>query len=141
MALVCNLISIIVYRSALPTFFQKGNALGCLHIDTGSWSALHYYIFCQLFDRKFVDAVLQEWYKSMVNLPAGLRQAYEMVSTYLYQPFEGRLFHNMLHIWTLQGLVSSAQMVRFLAINARPTAARAVSRTLPDWLSRAFIGR
>lgn len=33
----------------------------------------------QLFDKKFVDAVLQEWYKTMVNLPAGLRQAYEMV--------------------------------------------------------------
>ncbi|CAL9079353.1 hypothetical protein MUK42_27194 [Musa troglodytarum] len=71
----------------------------------------------ELFDRKFVDAVLQEWYKSMINLPAGLRQAYEM------------------------GLVSSAQMVRFLAMNARPTVSRAISRTLPGWLSRAFVGR
>ncbi|WOL04160.1 hypothetical protein Cni_G12881 [Canna indica] len=71
----------------------------------------------ELFDRKFVDAVLQEWYKTMVNLPAGLRQAYEM------------------------GLVSSAQMVRFLTINARPTVSRSISRTLPEWLSRAFIGR
>ena len=33
----------------------------------------------QLFDKKFVDAVLQEWYKTMMDLPAGLRQAYEMV--------------------------------------------------------------
>ncbi|KAG6517223.1 hypothetical protein ZIOFF_020603 [Zingiber officinale] len=71
----------------------------------------------QLFDKKFVDAVLQEWFKSMTNLPAGLRQAYEL------------------------GLVSSAQMVRFLAINARPTVSRAISRTVPEWLSRAFIGR
>ncbi|KAJ8636657.1 hypothetical protein MRB53_010924 [Persea americana] len=71
----------------------------------------------ELFDRKFVDAVLQEWYKTMMDLPAGLRQAYEM------------------------GLVSSAQMVRFLAINARPTTSRLISRALPQTLSRAFIGR
>ncbi|MQL97348.1 hypothetical protein Taro_030039 [Colocasia esculenta] len=71
----------------------------------------------ELFDRKFVDAVLQEWYKTMINLPAGLRQAYEM------------------------GFVSSAQMVRFLAINARPTITRFISRALPESLSREFIGR
>lgn len=71
----------------------------------------------ELFDRKFVDAVLQEWYKTMANLPAGLRQAYEM------------------------GLVSSAQMVRFLSMNARPTTSRFISRALPQSLSRAFIGR
>ncbi|CAA7410682.1 unnamed protein product [Spirodela intermedia] len=71
----------------------------------------------ELFDRKFVDAVLQEWYKTMVNLPAGLFQAYEM------------------------GLVSSAQMVRFLSIHARPTITRFISRALPDSLSREFIGR
>lgn len=33
----------------------------------------------QLFDRKFVDAVLNEWQKTIVDLPAGFRQAYEMV--------------------------------------------------------------
>ncbi|KAJ8620708.1 hypothetical protein MRB53_029237 [Persea americana] len=71
----------------------------------------------ELFDRKFVDAVLQEWYKTMMDLPAGLLQAYEM------------------------GLVSSAQMVRFLAINARPTTARFISRALPQTVSRSFIGR
>ncbi|KAJ0977330.1 hypothetical protein J5N97_012804 [Dioscorea zingiberensis] len=71
----------------------------------------------ELFDRKFVDAVLQEWYKTVINLPAGLRQAYEM------------------------GLVSSAQMVRYLSINARPTTSRFISRALPQSLSRAFIGR
>ncbi|KAK9287220.1 hypothetical protein L1049_015633 [Liquidambar formosana] len=71
----------------------------------------------ELFDRKFVDAVLNEWQKTMMDLPAGLRQAYEM------------------------GLVSSAQMVKYLAINARPTTARFISRTLPQAMSRAFIGR
>ncbi|KAJ3671717.1 hypothetical protein LUZ60_007796 [Juncus effusus] len=71
----------------------------------------------QLFDRKFVDAVLQEWCKTMVNLPAGLCQAYEM------------------------GLVSSAQMVKYFTVNARPTTSRFISRALPESLSRVFIGR
>ncbi|KAL3843705.1 hypothetical protein ACJIZ3_001108 [Penstemon smallii] len=74
-------------------------------------------IMAELFDRKFVDAVLNEWQKTMMDLPAGLRQAYEM------------------------GLLSSAQMVKFLALNARPTTARLISRSLPQGLSRAFIGR
>ncbi|KAG7976270.1 hypothetical protein I3843_06G141000 [Carya illinoinensis] len=71
----------------------------------------------ELFDRKFVDAVLNEWQKTMMDLPSGFRQAYEM------------------------GLVSSAQMVKFLAINARPTTTRFISRALPEGISRAFIGR
>ncbi|KAA8536529.1 hypothetical protein F0562_029007 [Nyssa sinensis] len=71
----------------------------------------------ELFDRKFVDAVLNEWQRTVMDLPAGLRQAYEM------------------------GLVSSAQMVKFLAINARPTTTRFISRSLPQGISRAFIGR
>ena len=33
----------------------------------------------QIFDRKIVEAILQEWYKTMADLPAGLRQAMEMV--------------------------------------------------------------
>lgn len=60
---------------------------------------------------------MQEWCKTMSNLPAGLRQAYEM------------------------GLVSSAQMVRYLAIFARPTHSRSFSRALPGWLSRGLVGR
>ncbi|VFQ70265.1 unnamed protein product [Cuscuta campestris] len=52
-----------------------------------------------------------------MDLPAGFRQAYEM------------------------GLVSSVQMVKFLAINARPTTARFISRSIPQGLSRGFIGR
>ncbi|KAL7003492.1 hypothetical protein U1Q18_004646 [Sarracenia purpurea var. burkii] len=71
----------------------------------------------ELFDRKFVDAVLNEWQRTMMDLPSGLRQAYEM------------------------GLISSAQMVKFLAINARPTTSRFISRMLPQGMSRAFIGR
>ncbi|PKI39255.1 hypothetical protein CRG98_040311 [Punica granatum] len=71
----------------------------------------------ELFDRKFVDAVLNEWQRTMMDLPAGFRQACEL------------------------GLVSSAQMVKFLAINARPTTARFISRSLPEAMSRAFIGR
>ncbi|AES66732.1 hypothetical protein MtrunA17_Chr2g0318431 [Medicago truncatula] len=71
----------------------------------------------ELFDRKFVDAVLNEWQRTIMDLPAGFRQAYEM------------------------GLVSSAQMVKFLAMNARPTASRLISRKLPQGLSRSFIGR
>ncbi|ONM32291.1 Protein RETICULATA-RELATED 3 chloroplastic [Zea mays] len=71
----------------------------------------------ELFNREFVEAVLQEWYKTMSDLPTGLRQACEM------------------------GLVSSAQMVRYLSIFARPTNARSFSRALPGWLSRGLVGR
>jgi len=71
----------------------------------------------ELFNREFVEAVLQEWYKTMSDLPTGLRQACEM------------------------GLVSSAQMVRYLSIFARPTNARSFSRALPGWLSKGLVGR
>ncbi|XP_066358623.1 protein RETICULATA-RELATED 1, chloroplastic-like [Miscanthus floridulus] len=71
----------------------------------------------ELFNREFVEAVLQEWCKTMSNLPAGLRQACEM------------------------GLVSSAQMVCYLSIFARPTNTRSLSRALPGWLSRGLVGR
>ncbi|KAK4800462.1 hypothetical protein SAY86_020949 [Trapa natans] len=71
----------------------------------------------EFFELKFIEAVLSEWHKTVTDLPAGFRQACEM------------------------GLVSSAQMVKFLAINARPTTARFISRSLPDAMSRAFIGR
>ncbi|KAJ3701685.1 hypothetical protein LUZ61_005390 [Rhynchospora tenuis] len=71
----------------------------------------------ELFDKEFVDAVLQEWGKTFMNLPAGLRQAYEM------------------------GLVSSAEIVKFFTVNARPTTSRFISRLLPESISRAFVGR
>lgn len=34
----------------------------------------------QVFDRKFVEAILQEWFKTVSDLPAGIRQAVELVS-------------------------------------------------------------
>uniref|UniRef100_A0ACD5Y5Q0 Uncharacterized protein n=1 Tax=Avena sativa TaxID=4498 RepID=A0ACD5Y5Q0_AVESA len=71
----------------------------------------------EFFNREFIDAVMQEWCKTMSNLPAGLRQAYEM------------------------GLVSSAQMVRFLSMFSRPTHTRSFSRALPEWLARGLVGR
>ncbi|KAL5648655.1 hypothetical protein ACJX0J_039464, partial [Zea mays] len=71
----------------------------------------------ELFNREFVETVLQEWCKTMSNLPAGLHQACEM------------------------GLVSSAQMVRYLSIFARPTNTRSFSRALPGWLSKGLVGR
>ncbi|KAM3255229.1 hypothetical protein ACQJBY_048545 [Aegilops geniculata] len=71
----------------------------------------------ELFNREFIDAVMQEWCKTMISLPAGLRQAYEM------------------------GLVSSAQVVRFLSVFSRPTHTRSFSRALPGWLSRGLVGR
>jgi len=39
------------------------------------------------------------------------------------------------------GLFSSAQLVRFLSMDVRPNATRAVQRSLPTALSRGFVGR
>lgn len=71
----------------------------------------------EVFDRKIVEAILQEWYKSISDLPAGLRQAMEL------------------------GFISSAQMVRYISHFGRPTLARLLSRAIPSSASRAFIGR
>ncbi|KAL3691714.1 hypothetical protein R1sor_005365 [Riccia sorocarpa] len=71
----------------------------------------------EVFDRKIVQAVLEEWCVTMYRLPAGIRQAVEM------------------------GLISTAQVVRFLSFNARPTLTRAISRAVPGEVSRAFVGR
>eukprot|EP00850_Spirogloea_muscicola_P003868 SM000016S01856 [mRNA] locus=s16:284352:287208:- [translate_table: standard] len=71
----------------------------------------------QLFDRETIQAVLQEWYKTMRDVPVGMRQALEL------------------------GLISSAQVVRVMSMNARPTMARTVSRLVPQDASRAIIGR
>ncbi|XP_020576157.1 protein RETICULATA-RELATED 1, chloroplastic [Phalaenopsis equestris] len=84
--------------------------------DEGGWFRRRIVI-KEFFDRKFIDAVFNEWYKTMADLPGGLRQACEM------------------------GLLSSAQLVRFLSINARPTTSRLISRALSPSLSRAWIGR
>jgi len=69
------------------------------------------------FDRVTLECVLQEWFRTIADLPAGLRLAVEL------------------------GLVSSAQLVRFLGVDSRPTLVRAAHRCLPPWLARAFVGR
>lgn len=37
-------------------------------------------VHAQMFDRKYVEAILQEWFKTVSDLPAGIRQAVELVS-------------------------------------------------------------
>jgi hypothetical protein len=66
----------------------------------------------ELYDRLTIGAVLQEWYKTVAELPLFIRRAVEM------------------------GLFSSAQLVRFLSMDVRPGVARSVSRTLPAEVSR-----
>ncbi|CAI6001344.1 unnamed protein product [Closterium sp. NIES-64] len=74
-------------------------------------------VVAEVFDRASVQAVLEEWFRTMADLPAGIRRAVEM------------------------GLVSSAQVARLMSMDARPTIARLISRLAPPDLSRAFIGR
>ncbi|CAI5466076.1 unnamed protein product [Closterium sp. Yama58-4] len=74
-------------------------------------------VVAEVFDRASVQAVLEEWFRTMADLPAGIRRAVEM------------------------GVVSSAQVARLMSMDARPTIARFVSRIAPPELSRAFIGR
>jgi len=69
------------------------------------------------FDRIAIEAVLQEWFKTLHSLPTHLRVAVEM------------------------GLVSSWQIARFMSVDCRPTLVRAVARMAPSNLSRAFVGR
>ena len=71
----------------------------------------------ETFDRKAIQAVLSEWFKTMESLPGGIRMAVEM------------------------GIVSSLALVRFMTVNVRPSVVRAVSRGTPQAFSRAFVGR
>uniref|UniRef100_A0A803MGL3 Uncharacterized protein n=1 Tax=Chenopodium quinoa TaxID=63459 RepID=A0A803MGL3_CHEQI len=71
----------------------------------------------ELFDRVFIDAVLSEWQKTLLELPAGIRQACEL------------------------GAVSSAQLVKYLMNEARPSFTRALHRRLHKDMSREFLGR
>jgi hypothetical protein len=71
----------------------------------------------ELFDRASIEAVLQEWYKTLYSLPAAVRMAVEM------------------------GLISTAQLVNFVSLDARPTLVRAVARATPQAFSREFVGR
>lgn len=71
----------------------------------------------ELYDRLTIGAVLQEWYKTVAELPLFIRRAVEM------------------------GLFSSAQLVRFLSMDVRPNVARAVSRTLPAEVRGRGLGQ
>eukprot|EP00873_Tetraselmis_striata_P017965 jgi/Tetstr1/438229/TSEL_002881.t1 len=71
----------------------------------------------ELYDQVTLNAVLSEWFRAVTDLPLVLRQAVSM------------------------GLFSSAQLVRFLSMDVRPSMARSVSRTMSPGLSREFIGR
>jgi hypothetical protein len=71
----------------------------------------------ELFDRAALSAVLQEWFKTIADLPLFIRRSVEM------------------------GLFSSAQLVRFLSMDVRPNVVRAVSRSLPPSAAREFVGR
>lgn len=68
-------------------------------------------VFKELYDTQAIQAVLQEWYKTMADMPAILRQAATM------------------------GLFSSAALVRFLAMDVRPNVTRLVTRSLPPAVS------
>jgi hypothetical protein len=74
-------------------------------------------VFKELYDAKSIAAVLQEWYKTMGDLPLILRQAAEM------------------------GLFSSAALVRFMSMDVRPNVTRLVTRSLPPSVSREVVGR
>ena len=74
-------------------------------------------VFQELYDAKAIAAVLQEWYKTMGDLPGILRQAAEM------------------------GMFSSAALVRFMSMDIRPNVTRMVTRSLPPTVSREVVGR
>lgn len=69
----------------------------------------------ELFDRLSIGAVLQEWHKTILDLPLFIRRAVEM------------------------GLFSSAQLVRFLSVDVRPGITRGVSRALPPSVSALAV--
>uniref|UniRef100_A0A803MPC8 Uncharacterized protein n=1 Tax=Chenopodium quinoa TaxID=63459 RepID=A0A803MPC8_CHEQI len=70
-----------------------------------------------LFDRVFIDAVLSEWQKTLLELPTGIRQACE------------------------PDAISLAQLVKYLLNEARPSITRALQRGLRKDMSREFLGR
>lgn len=66
----------------------------------------------QLYTKEAIDAVLQEWFRTVADLPSIIRQSVSM------------------------GLFSSAQLVRFLSMDVRPNVTRAVTRTMPPAVRR-----
>lgn len=71
----------------------------------------------ELYDQITLKAVLSEWFRTVADMPLILRQAVSM------------------------GLISSAQLVRFLSMDVRPNIARTVTRYTPTDFSREFVGR
>ncbi|EFJ43257.1 hypothetical protein VOLCADRAFT_106890 [Volvox carteri f. nagariensis] len=69
------------------------------------------------YDKLSIGAVFAEWMRTVAELPLILRRAVEM------------------------GLFSSAQLVRFFAMDVRPNLTRTVSRSLPPAWARDFVGR
>ncbi|XP_074287564.1 protein RETICULATA-RELATED 5, chloroplastic-like [Silene latifolia] len=71
----------------------------------------------ELYDKRSIEAVLQEWQKTLNDLPVYIRLACEL------------------------GLISSAQLVKYLMNESRPSFTRAIYRALPKVMSSAFMGR
>lgn len=71
----------------------------------------------QLYDEASRNAVLQEWFRTMADMPIMLRQAAQF------------------------GLLSSAQLVRFFSMDVRPNLTRYVTRAMPVSASRGIVGR
>jgi hypothetical protein len=70
----------------------------------------------ELYDARSISAVLEEWFRTMADLPVMIRMAAQM------------------------GLFSSAALVRFMAMDVRPGVTRFVTRALPASVSRAEGG-
>lgn len=68
----------------------------------------------ELYDEVSINAVLQEWFRTVADLPAIIRQSVQL------------------------GLFSSAQLVRFLSMDVRPNITRSVTRVLPP-VVRSFL--
>lgn len=71
----------------------------------------------ELYDARSISAVLEEWFRTMADLPVMIRMAAQM------------------------GLFSSAALVRFMAMDVRPGVTRFVTRALPTSVSREVVGR
>lgn len=71
-----------IYKNRFFYPFMKRTTFNCFNLMFPKEMKFILYLL-KLFDRKFVDAVLNEWQKTMMDLPAGLRQAYEMVPCFL----------------------------------------------------------
>ncbi|XP_062113275.1 uncharacterized protein LOC133824414 [Humulus lupulus] len=71
----------------------------------------------EVFDKETLNAILQEWMKTMRDLPMGLQQACEL------------------------GALSSAKLTRFFFFNTRPTLLRHLTRLLPPDMAMDFVAK